>query len=123
MGGEGDTSEHYDVWLRNGNNVPIYDLYLMVNGYGELAARGVVDLDQAVVPPGFEQVFALLPYSEAQRTRGPKVVDGEIDLRGHEPWDFLVELRFRDADGVTWKRSENGEISEGGSRSKKNKDL
>ncbi len=77
----------------------------MVNGYGELAARAWWTWIKPLCHLDFEQVFALLPYSEAQRTRGPKVVDGEIDLRGHEPWDFLVELRFRDADGVTWKRA------------------
>lgn len=98
--------------VRNASNLPVYDVHVVVNGYGEVVVPGLGEWEAQIVPPADTGLTWEIPSAEAERTRGPAVVYGEIDTRGVLAQDLLAEIRFTDTAGRRWRRSDQGLLAE-----------
>ncbi|MEU6563909.1 hypothetical protein [Nocardia nova] len=100
--------------VRNASDLPIYDVDVVINGYGEIVVKCLAEWSASVVAPKADGPRWTILRDEAERTRGPNVVEGEIDTRGVLAHDLLAEIRFTDAAGRRWRRDDSGLLGEFG---------
>lgn len=102
------------IRIRNGSELPVYDVHLEVE---DLTGQRVNVVPLGVVPPGSREAPVPAAYEErfvrtlAGWMRNGADSTGEREKVGEpafEPYLFGVSVRFRDARGASWRRGVDG---------------
>ncbi len=103
-----EDSDNAEIRVRNASSLPVYQVVVEVMAGGAVTAA----VPWMVLPPG--EVGAALPPGSRGRRQSlvADVYGNEAEGYEHRLEDLSVRLRFIDAVGASWARSESGALIE-----------